>query len=113
MIPIHIDMNLKKNMEEHLTMYYDIPGLLLRRSQPFTFIVTFNQDFNVNKYHLSIIFKSQTWKNLPDVKIPVNGSSNGWSAKGRFVDNHKKDSIWFQIESPSHAIIGKYSVCIE
>ncbi|CAF2233753.1 unnamed protein product, partial [Rotaria magnacalcarata] len=59
MIPIDIDMNLKENMEEHSTIYYDIQGLVLRRGQPFSFTITFNQDFPADKYNLSFIFKPQ------------------------------------------------------
>jgi hypothetical protein len=41
-------------MEEHSTNHYDIPGLLLRRGQPFSFTVTFNRDFDAEKYQLYV-----------------------------------------------------------
>ncbi|CAF3343561.1 unnamed protein product [Rotaria sp. Silwood2] len=113
MIPIEADMCMKKNMEEHSTIYYDIQGLILRRGQPFSFIITFNQDFHTDKYNLSVIFKSKTWMNIPSVKIPLNDSSNGWSAKTLFTEDQKNNHICFQIDSPSDAIIGKYSLLLE
>jgi uncharacterized membrane protein len=103
---------MKKNMKEHSTIYYDIRGLFLRRGQEFSFLITFNQAFHDDKYHLSVIFKPQTWSNFPIVKIPLNGSSNGWSAKSIPTENQKNNQIYFQIISPSDAIIGKYSVNI-
>ncbi|CAF4104149.1 unnamed protein product [Rotaria sordida] len=113
LLPIDIDMYMKKNMEEHSTIYYDIQGLILRRGQPFLFTITFNQDFYIDKYNLSVIFKSQTWSNFPNVKIPLNSSSNGWSAKRLFIEDQKNNRICFQINSPSNAPIGKYSVSIK
>ncbi len=105
-------MHMKKNMEEHSTIYYDIQGLILRRGQEFSFIITFNQIYHDDKYHLSVIFKPQTWRNFPVVKIPLNGSSNGWSAKISPTEGQKNNQICFQIISSSDAIIGKYSVSI-
>ncbi|CAM4909858.1 unnamed protein product [Rotaria socialis] len=113
MIPIDIDMNLKKNMGEHSTIYYDIQGLVLRRGQPFSFTITFNQDLPIDKYNLSIIFKSQTWQNFPRVKIPLNGSSNGWSAKRLSTKDQENNCVYFQICSPCDATIGKYSLFLE
>ncbi|CAF3862778.1 unnamed protein product [Rotaria sp. Silwood1] len=100
-------------MEEHLTCYYDIQGLILRRGQPFSFTIIFNQDFHMDKYHLSVIFKSQTWINIPNIKIPLNTSSNGWSAKRLFIENQKDNCICLQINPPSNTIIGKYSLLLE
>ena len=99
-------------MEEHATIYYDIEGLVLRRGQVFSFTITFNQNFNADKYNLSVIFKCQTWLNSTDVKIPLNGSFNGWSAKRIFPDDQMNNRICFQINSPPDAIIGKYSVSL-
>lgn len=106
-------MQTMKNMEGHSTIYYDIPGLILRRGQEFSFILTFNQAFHYDKYHLSIIFKSLTWPNFPVVKIPVNDLSNGWSTTIIPTENEKNNNqICFQINSSSDAPIGKYSVNI-
>ncbi|CAF1312314.1 unnamed protein product [Rotaria magnacalcarata] len=113
MIPIDIDMNLKENMEEHSTIYYDIQGLVLRRGQPFSFTITFNQDFPADKYNLSFIFKPQTWPNFPRVKIPLNGSSNGWSAERLSTKDQENNCVYFQICSPCDATIGKYSFFLE
>jgi hypothetical protein len=110
LIPIDIDIHKKENLKEHSTIYYDIEGLLLRRGQVFSITVTFNQDFHPDKNQLSIVFKPQTWINLPDVIIPLNGSSNGWSTKRIANENQKNDCIHFQINSPSDAVIGKYFV---
>jgi hypothetical protein len=41
-------------MEEHSTIHYDIPGLVLRRGQPFSFTVTFNRDFDADQYQLFV-----------------------------------------------------------
>jgi hypothetical protein len=41
-------------MEEHSTIHYDIPGLVLRRGQPFSFTVTFNKDFDADQYQLFV-----------------------------------------------------------
>lgn len=108
LIPVHVDWNRKENTEAHSTIYYDIPALVLRRGQEFSFTILFNQVFHSDKYSLSFIFKPQTWKNFPVVKIPVNGSVDGWSAKVI----SKKNSIQVQIFSSSDALIGKYSVSI-
>ena len=105
-------MYTKKNMKEHLTIYYDIPGLVLRRGQIFSFCIAFNQDFHADKYHLSVIFHSQTWPDSPAVRIPLNDSSNGWSATRILTEGQKNDCIYFQIDSPSDAMIGKYSVSV-
>ncbi|CAF4575755.1 unnamed protein product [Rotaria socialis] len=100
-------------MGEHSTIYYDIQGLVLRRGQPFSFTITFNQDLPVDKYNLSFIFKSQTWQNFPRVKIPLNGSSNGWSAKRLSTKDQENNCVYFQICSPCDATIGKYSLSLE
>jgi hypothetical protein len=54
LIPIDVDLHTKKNMEEHSTSHYDIPGLVLRRGQPFSFTVTFNRDFDVEQHQLYV-----------------------------------------------------------
>jgi uncharacterized membrane protein len=100
-------------MAEHSTIYYDIEGLVLRRGQVFSFTITFNRSFNSDKYHLSIIFKCQTWLNSSYVKIPLNSSFNGWSAKRIFPKDENNNRISFEINSPSDAIIGKYFVSIK
>jgi uncharacterized membrane protein len=100
-------------MEAHSTIYYDIPALVLRRGQEFSFSLIFNQAFQSDKYHLSLIFKPQTWRNFSVVKIPVDSSSNGWSAKIIPIENQKQNSIGIQILSSSDALIGKYSVSIQ
>jgi hypothetical protein len=103
---------MKKNMKEHSTIYYDIKGLILRRGQEFSFDITFNQAFHNDKHHLSIMFKPLTWVNSPIITIPLNGSSNGWTAKAIPTEDQKNNQICFQITSSSNAIIGKYSVNI-
>lgn len=113
LIPINVNMQTKKNMEEHSTIYYDIQGLILRRGQEFSFITTFNQGFHSDKYQLSIVFKSLTWPNLPVVKIPLNGSSNGWSARSIPMKDQKNNQICFEIISSSDTPIGKYDVNIK
>ncbi|CAM4773474.1 unnamed protein product [Rotaria magnacalcarata] len=100
-------------MEEHSTIYYDIQGLVLRRGQPFSFTITFNQGFPADKYNLSFIFKPQTWPNFPRVKIPLNGSSNGWSAERLSTKDQENNCVYFQICSPCDATIGKYSFFLE
>jgi uncharacterized membrane protein len=100
-------------MVAHSTIYYDIPALVLRRGQEFSFTLIFNQAFHSDKYRLSLIFKPQTWKNFPVVKIPVNGSFNGWSAKIISIENQKDNHLGLQILSSSDALIGKYSVSIQ
>ena len=108
LIPIHVDWNRKENTEEHSTIYYDVPALVLRRGQEFSFSIVFNQTLASDKYSLAFIFKPQTWKNFPVVKIPMNGSSKGWSANV----SSKNNSMKVQIVSASDALIGKYSVSI-
>lgn len=54
LIPIDVDLHTKKNMEEHSTNHYDIPGLVLRRGQPFSFTVTFNRDYDPEQYQLYV-----------------------------------------------------------
>ncbi|UJR22606.1 hypothetical protein I4U23_025649 [Adineta vaga] len=112
-IPVHIDMCKKKNMEEHLTIYYDVEGLVLRRGRTFSFIITFNQEFNTDRYHLSFIFKCHTWMNCSEIKIPLNGTSNDWLARRIITENETKNRIHIQISSPCHALIGKYSLLLE
>ena len=99
-------------MEEHSTIYYGIPGLVLRRGQEFSLNLLFNQAFHPDENHLSLIFKLQTWRNFPVIKIPLNSSSNGWSVKTIPTDDEKKNHIALQIFSPADALIGKYSVSI-
>ncbi|CAF1221193.1 unnamed protein product [Adineta ricciae] len=111
--PTHIDLCKKKNMEEHATIYYDVEGLILRRGQAFSFILTFDQQFDIDKHHLSFIFKCHTWLNSLAIKIPLNGSSNDWSARRIDTENEDKKRIHFQIHSPCHALIGKYSLFLE
>jgi hypothetical protein len=41
-------------MDEHSTNHYDIPGLVLRRGQPFSFTVTFNKNFDTDQDQLYI-----------------------------------------------------------
>ncbi|CAF4033973.1 unnamed protein product, partial [Adineta steineri] len=113
LIPIGIDMYKRKNMEEHSTIYYDIDGLVLRRGQAFLLSVTFNQDFNADRHYISVIFKCQTWLNSSEVKIPLNNSSNEWSAKRVFTGDGRSNCVCLQINSPSDALIGKYSIFLE
>ncbi len=54
LIPINVDIHTKKNMDEHSTNHYDIPGLVLRRGQPFSFTVTFNRNFDTDQDQLYI-----------------------------------------------------------
>ena len=54
LIPVDVDLHTKKNMEEHSTHHYDIPGLVLRRGQPFSFTVTFNRDYDPEQYQLYV-----------------------------------------------------------
>ena len=108
--PTHIDLCKKKNMEEHATIYYDVEGLILRRGQAFSFILTFDHEFDIDKHHLSFIFKCHTWLNSLAIKIPLNGSSNDWSARRIDTKDEDKKQVHFQIHSPCHALIGKYSV---
>ena len=54
LIPIDVDIHTKKNMDEHSTSHYDIPGLVLRRGQPFSFTVTFNRDFDAEQYQIYV-----------------------------------------------------------
>ncbi len=97
-------------MKEHSTIYYDIPGLVLRRGQEFSIVLIFNQAFQSEKYHLSLIFKSQTWQNFPVIKIPLNDSFNGWFVKTTTIEDQKSNHVGLQILSSSNALIGKYSV---
>ncbi|CAF0836195.1 unnamed protein product [Adineta ricciae] len=111
--PTHIDLCKKKNMEEHATIYYDVEGLILRRGQAFSFILTLDHEFDIDKHHLSFIFKCHTWLNSLAIKIPLNGSSNDWSVRRIDTENEDKKRIHFQIHSPCHALIGKYSLFLE
>ena len=54
LIPIDVNLHTKKNTEEHSTHHYDIPGLVLRRGQPFVFSVTFNRDYNPEENQLFV-----------------------------------------------------------
>ena len=112
LIPVYINMNRRETMEEHSTIYYDTPELVLRRGQEFSCILIFNQAFQPDKYQLIIVFKPQTWRNFPVVKIPLNESSNGWSVK--IIDtkdeNQKKNQLHLRVYSSPNALIGKYSV---
>ncbi|CAF0762171.1 unnamed protein product [Adineta ricciae] len=109
-------------MDEHYTSHYDIPGLVLRRGQPFSFTVTFNRDFEAEQYQVyvrlaigarSMISKRTQIRLLADG--PPNG--NGWSAKKIPTDGEedkkKNNRISLQVESPSDAIIGKYTLLLE
>ena len=108
--PVHVDLHSAKNMEEHSTIYYDLPGLVLRRGQPFELTVTFSEEFDAEQKRLSLVFKPETWLNASEVKIPLDGTAQGWSTR-RIVDNdERKDRVRFRIDSPADALIGKYSV---
>lgn len=113
LIPIDIDLCKRKNMEEHSTIYYDIDGLVLRRGRPFSFTIAFNRDFQLDDYHLAIVFQCRTWRHCPEVKIPCNGSSNNWTARRVLTDNEASDRIHFEVYAPCDAPIGKYSVRLE
>jgi len=106
LIPIGIDVNREMNMREHSTDNYDLSGIVLRRGKVFSSVITLNQIFDNDKYQFAIIFKSITWRNSPDIRIPFDTSSNGWS-----VDTivHEKE-IYMQIQSSADALIGKYAV---
>ena len=106
-------MNRKNNLSEHSTIYYDIPGLVLRRGKKFSFIITFNQAYQNDKHHLSVMFKSQIWQNIPIIKIPLNSSFNGWSTKVITNEDQNLNNLHLQIISPPDTLIGKYSVNIK
>ena len=109
--PVHVDLHTEKNMVEHATIYYDLPGrLVLRRGQPFDLTVTFNEEFDAEQQRLSLVFKSETWLNASEVKIPLDGASQGWSTRRLATDDDRKDRVFFRIDSPADALIGKYSV---
>ena len=114
LVPIQIDLHLKKNHEAHSTIFYDLPGLLLRRGEPFTLSFDFNQDADRTRSDLALIFQAETWSNVPPVKVPLNdGNTNGWSTKRILStpEEQKKDEpLTLQIHSPSTIPIGKYSV---
>ena len=131
-----MDLQTKKNTEEHSTNHYDIPGLVLRRGQAFSFTVTFNRDFSPEEHQLyvrlaigillgmrkrlktnkdllgsrSMISKRTQLRLLVDEEV----TGNGWSARtipdeGK-EGQPKKNRVSLQVTSPSDAIIGKYSV---
>lgn len=109
LVPIHIDLHLKKNLEEHSTIFYDLPGLLLRRGQPFSLSFRFNQCLNNERSHLSLIFQCETWTNFPPIKVPLDdGNIDKWSVE-RLVAT-TDDHLSINISSPSDLPIGKYSV---
>lgn len=114
LIPVYVNMNRRETMEEHSTIYYNTPELVLRRGQEFSCILLFNQAFQSDKYQLIIVFKSQTWRNFPVIKIPLNESSNGWSVKinDKNDENQKKNQLQLRVCSSPSALIGKYSVRI-
>jgi hypothetical protein len=137
LIPIDVDLHTKKNTDEHSTNHYDIPGLVLRRGQTFSFTVTFNRDFNAeqNQLFVRLAIGSRCSYDSHDQSMHILGScsmiskrtqirlrvddttdTHGWSAKTMPMDNKddtdkKSNRISLQIVSPSDAIIGKYSVC--
>jgi hypothetical protein len=109
--PVHIDVHAKKNMEEHSTIFYDTPGLVLRRGQSFSSTITMNDEFRSDQCQLSLIVRSTTWPTSLPIRIPFNGKSNdGWSIQCQSSDNEKKNRLCLEISSPSNALIGKYSV---
>jgi hypothetical protein len=111
LIPVDADLHMKKNMKEHSTNYYDNRGLVLRRGQPFTFTVTFNQKFDANKHQLLVVLKTGQQMNSQELRVPVNGFSNGWSVQRLPIEDDKRNNrVCLQISSPSDAIIGKYTV---
>ncbi|CAF1272800.1 unnamed protein product, partial [Adineta steineri] len=122
LIPIDVDIHTKKNMDEHSTSHYDIPGLVLRRGQPFSFTVTFNRDFEADQYHiyvrLAIGARSMISKKT-QIRLLVDGTpnANGWAARKiptEGEDEKKKNNrISLQVDSPSDAIIGKYTLLLE
>lgn len=123
-------------MEEHSTNHYDIPGLVLRRGQAFSFTVTFNREFNPEQHQLyvrlaiGISIKKLTKKKQKihffhsigsrsmiskrtHLRLLVDGtpSGNGWSARTISLgDKQKTNSISIQVDSSPDAIIGKYTV---
>lgn len=114
LFPTHVDLHLKKNLQEHSTIFYDLPGLLLRRGQPFTLALTFNQSFDANRSHLALIFQASTWSDVPPVKVPLDGeTSNGWSIRRLPSQDETKetnDHLSLQVTSPPDTPIGKYAV---
>ena len=110
LIPVHVDINRRETLEEHSTIYYHLPELVLRRGQEFTCILVFNQAFQSEKYRLTLVFKSQTWRNLPVIKIPLNESANGWSVKIIPDERQKNNHVKLRIYSSPDALIGKYTV---
>ena len=98
-------------MEEHSTIYYDLRGLVLRRGQAFSFTITFDQNLDVDQSQLSIIFRSDTCLKFIPIKIPIDGTSNGWTTKRLSTADEKKNQLRLEIHSPADAFIGKYSVC--
>ncbi|CAF2714038.1 unnamed protein product [Rotaria sp. Silwood2] len=110
-------------MEEHSTKHYDIPGLVLRRGQSFSFTVTFNRDYDVEEHQLYIrlaIGPRSMMSKQTQIRLLVDGtpSGNGWSAKripaeDDEIKTKKNNRISLQIDSPSDAIIGKYTLLLE
>ncbi|CAF0789791.1 unnamed protein product [Rotaria sp. Silwood1] len=123
LIPIDVDLHTQKNMEEHSTNHYDIPGLVLRRGQSFSFTVTFNKDYDIEQNQLYIrlaIGPRSMISKRTQIRLLVDGtpSGNGWSAKSIPIEDDdvktkKKNCISLQINSPSDAIIGKYTLLLE
>jgi hypothetical protein len=119
LIPTDVDLHTKKNTEEHSTNQYDIPGLVLRRGQAFSFTVTFNRDFHPEEHQLYVrlaIGSRSMISKRTQLRLLVDGKAtgNGWSARTLPVevkeDQAKKNRVSLQVTSPPDAIIGKYSV---
>ncbi|UJR26471.1 hypothetical protein I4U23_007798 [Adineta vaga] len=114
--------SLVKNMDEHSTSHYDIPGLVLRRGQPFSFTVTFNRDFEAEQYQIYVrlaIGARSMMSKRTQIRLLVDGTptGNGWAAKKIPTegeeDKKKNNRISLQVDSPSDAIIGKYTLLLE
>ncbi|CAM4896545.1 unnamed protein product [Rotaria socialis] len=109
-------------MEEHSTKHYDIPGLVLRRGQKFSFTVTFNRDYDVKQHQLYVRLTTGSRSMISkhtQIRLLVDGTENlnGWSVKSLSLGNNetqeKNNRISLEINSPSDAIIGKYSLLLE
>ncbi|CAF1070758.1 unnamed protein product [Rotaria sordida] len=109
-------------MKEHSTNHYDVPGLVLRRGQSFSFTVTFNRDYDIEQHQLCIrlaIGSRSMISKKTQIRLLVDGtpSGNGWSARKIPIEDDeiktkKNNRISVQIDSPSDAIIGKYNVSL-
>ena len=108
--PVQIDLHLKKNLEEHSTIYYDISGLVLRRGQTFSLTITFDRNLAADQSRLSVIFQSKTFSKLTPIKIPIDGTFDGWSVTRLPTADEKSNRLDLEIHSPSDAVIGKYFV---